>query len=255
VSARRRSAQRSSAANRVLAHDARPPARRRAARRLPAGWPMLARASCAPRSPTAGRRGARLTKPTLAARADRRATAHGSGARGRARLHHRDHQHPPTDLGTDAAAAAEDSRAQLAELHERVEQTAGHQRSARRRADGCVVRARRQTRAVGLHGTRARSCRWSLPARSSTRANSPKGHQRRACTSTRARRGERDTAPLIPGFLLLMPTRMPRRAQRSRWPRAGRPPAARAKSAPRAVVVPARPVRKSAPARSPRPHR
>ncbi len=159
----------------------------------------------------------------------------------------------PTDLGTDAAAAAENARGrQLAELDERAQQLQARGARIAERLDALC--ARDATPERWARRTHARSCRASLPARSSTRANSPKGSRAgahvHASTPRRARQ-----RPLIPEHPATDADPYAEARAAFALAAAARPPATRAKSASLPVAVPARPVRTTGAARSPRPHR
>jgi hypothetical protein len=158
----------------------------------------------------------------------------------------------PTGLGTDAVAAPENARGQLAELHERAEQLQARGALVAERLDALSARdatperwARTHARAFVM-GVVAREI---LHARQLARGQQEGGRARpREHTAAGARQlaAERPAADAEPdaearaAFALAA---------------AARPPATRANAALRPVAVPERPVRTSAAARSPRPHR
>ncbi|MGO9973436.1 MAG: toprim domain-containing protein [Solirubrobacteraceae bacterium] len=156
-----------------------------------------------------------------------------------------------TGLGTDAAAVADNARGQLAELHERAVQVQARGALVADRLDALSARDATPERWARTH---AHAFVKGVVAREILHARQlAQGQQ-----SGRAR-------PREPGASATPPAQTDRPAADAdpyaearaafALAAAARPPAARAKGAPRPVAVPARPVRTSAPARSPRPHR
>jgi hypothetical protein len=158
----------------------------------------------------------------------------------------------PTNLGADAAAAESVRGRQLAELRERAGQLQVRGTLVAERLDVLSARDATPERWARTH---ARAFLQGVAAREILRARQLAQGQQDGHARPREHTAASATAPAHAEHPATHADPYTEARAAFALAAAARPPATRAKTAPLPVAVPARPVRNSAAARSPRPHR
>ncbi len=159
----------------------------------------------------------------------------------------------PTDLATNAAAATDNARGrQLAELGERAQQLQARGGRITERLDALSTRGATPERWSQTH---ARAFLQGLAAREILRARQLAQGQQGGRARPREHIAPSATAPAHPEHPATDADPYAEARAALALAAAARPPATRAKSASLPVAVPARPMRTTGAARSPRPHR
>jgi hypothetical protein len=159
----------------------------------------------------------------------------------------------PTDLATNAAAATDNARGrQLAELGERAEQLQARGGRIAERLDALSERDATPERWAQTH---ARAFVQGLAAREILHARQLSQGQQGGRARPREHTATSATAPAHPERPATDADPYAEARAAFALAAAARPPATRANSAPLPVAVPARPVRRTGAARSPRPYR